>query len=258
MDVTFASFGDHIASSRLRAIIPQKELAKYGVKQGFDALVYGKHIITKKQTRRFKKRIFDICDDHFQNEYLGDYYRSHCEDADAITCNSDTMARIIKTHTGRDSTVIPDPYEAPEKPAGVGDGYLWFGHETNLPDVEPYAWITKYQTGAEWTLEGQRKAIQSCAAVVIPTNLNRPAKSANRLIEAVRNGRFVIAGYLPAYHEFSPYMYIGDIEEGRGWFERHTEEAIKRVRNCQDYIRERYSPETIAKQWLEVLERVCQ
>lgn len=253
MQVTFAWFGDTVASSRLRAKIPQKELKRRGIRAGFDIVVYGKHWLTEEQLKPFKKRVFDICDDHFNNEN-GSYYHRHALLADAVTCNSIEMARIIKVETGVDAFVVDDPFEAPEQPAGIGNGYLWFGHQSNLKDVEPYPEVKTY-TGENWTLEGQRKAIEECAAVVIPSS-GKLAKSANRLIESVRCGRFVIANDLPAYREFSNWMWIGDIRNGMKWFEENQEEAIKRVRNCQDYVKERYSPKEIAQQWLNVLERI--
>lgn len=251
MQVTFAWFGDQLASSRLRAKIPQRELKKYGIHPGKDVVVYGKHWLMDEQLHPYQKRVFDICDDHFNDQHSA-YYRKHALLADAVTCNSQEMARIIKAEVGVVATVIDDPWEAEERLAGIGSGYLWFGHQCNLQDVSPYPEVKTY-TGEGWTLEGQRLAISECAAVVIPHG-NRPAKSANRLIEAVRCGRFVIANHLPSYAEFSD-MWIGDIKEGMEWFESHNEEAIKRIRNCQDYIRVRYSPKTIAEQWLEVLER---
>ena len=45
MKVTFVEYGDSLASSRLRAKIPQKELAKLGIGKGNDVLIYGKHFI---------------------------------------------------------------------------------------------------------------------------------------------------------------------------------------------------------------------
>lgn len=253
MQVTFAWFGDTVASSRLRARIPQRELKKYRIHPGKDVVVYGKHWLTEYELRPFQKRIFDICDDHF-NDQFADYYHRHTLLADAVTCNSLEMARIIKEEADIDATVIDDPWESPEQPAGIGKGYLWFGHPGNKKDVEPYPEVRIY-TGENWTIEGQRQAIEECAAVVIPSS-GKLAKSANRLVESVRCGRFVIANDLPAYREFSPWMWIGDIRDGMKWFEENHEEAIKRVRNCQDYVRVRYSPKEIAHQWLNVLERI--
>jgi hypothetical protein len=55
--------------------------------------------------------IVDFCDDHF--DWV--HYKEALRIADAVTCPTETMAKIIKEH-GRDATVIGDPYEYPEKP----------------------------------------------------------------------------------------------------------------------------------------------
>jgi hypothetical protein len=53
--------------------------------------------------------IVDFCDDHF--DWV--HYKEALRLADAVTCPTETMAKIIKEH-GRDATVIGDPYEYPE------------------------------------------------------------------------------------------------------------------------------------------------
>ena len=250
--VTFADFGENIASSRLRAAIPQQELAKLGVSKGRDVLVYGKHLVDMQTAKRFGKRVFDICDHHFADQFA-DYYVEHATKADLVTCNSETMKDIIRQHTGRIATVIPDPYESEELPAGIGNGLLWFGHESNLVDLHPYLDLDpEILTGTDWSREKQLAALDKCAAVLIPTGKSM-AKSANRLIEAVRNGRFVIAGYLPAHEEFKDWMWIGDIREGVEWLKEYPKQAIRDVAECQRYIRNKYSPEAIGRLWFNAL-----
>lgn len=256
MKVTFACFGEHLASTRLRAQIPQEQLAKLGINKGFDVLVYGKHFLSFDQTRNFKRKVFDICDDHFDKLDLGDYYRAHAAAADAVTVNSEVMQEIVLKETGREATVIPDPYESAEQRPGIGNGLLWFGHQSNLKTLEPYSDLEiKTLTAPEWTRERQLDAIRECAFVILPTD-DRRAKSANRLIEAVRNGRFVIAGPLPAHDEFKNYMWIGDIREGIEWAKYHPIECEERIRACQDFIDGKYNPATIGKQWAKVLEKL--
>jgi hypothetical protein len=255
MQVTFAFLSPEIASSRLRAEIPQRELAKLGIKRGPDVLVYGKHVITMQTAMRFGKRVYDICDDHFHTQ-MENYYREHAEMADLITVNSDEMARIVFEETGRIAKVIPDPYESDEQPAGYGDGVLWYGHESNQKTIDPYRdCIDKVLTYPDWTREKQVQAINDCAIVVIPTDA-RTGKSANRLIEAVRNGRFVVAGELPAHDEFKDMMWIGDIRQGLDWAKDHPQLCIERVQQCQDYIRDRFSPKRIGQMWLEALQDI--
>ncbi len=253
--VTFANYGDVIASSRLRAKIPQQELKKLGYQAGWDVLVYGKHWVTLDELRPFKRVIFDVCDDHFGSPDYGDYYLEHVYNADLVTCNTPVMAKIIKENTGRFATVIPDPYEAPEKHPGMGEGILWFGNRCNLNDLEPWGNLgAKVLTEPVWTLERQREALSECKCVLIPTG-KKLGKSANRLIESVRNGRFVVAGEIPSHDEFKPYMWIGQhLDKGLQWMENNRLEAMERVKDCQDYIRARYSPRTIALRWIEAIE----
>lgn len=252
MRVTFAFLNKEIASSRMRAEIPQRELEKLGVRIGRDVLVYGKHVVPMRAALNFGKRVYDICDDHFHTAHEK-YYREHAAEADMLTVNSEEMAKIVLKETGRWPTVIPDPYESDEQPAGYGEGVLWYGHESNLKTLTPYSdCVDVILTGEAWSREKQVQAINDCAIVLIPTD-ERKGKSANRLIEAVRNGRFVVAGPLPAHDEFEEFMWIGDIREGIEWAKSHKEECIERVKRCQDYIRDKYSPETIGKMWLEAL-----
>ena len=251
--VAFASFGDNVASSRLRAIIPRNELAKLGVKYGKDVIVYGKSFIKMDELKPYGKRVFDVCDDHFGKSHDA-YYREHIAKADLVTCNSNTMAEIIRQETGRIATVIPDPYESEEQPADAGEGVLWFGHETNLVDLDPSLDLKpEILTGSNWSREKQLAALKACGCVIIPTGKSM-AKSANRMIESVRNGRFVVAGELPAHDEFAGWMWVGkDLHEGVEWFNRYRTEAIEEVKSCQNYIREHYSPERIGRLWFNAL-----
>lgn len=261
MTVTFASFGPHLASSRLRAKIPQSELAKMGIKQGRDVLVYGKHFLTKKDVSGFKRLIFDQCDDHFNHPELGAYYREHCEMADLITCNSEVMRKRIKEETGRDAYVIPEPYESDEGKADIGELLLWFGHASNMVDLDrivpklkrPLLVLSNYPGKPEWTPESFNRAMSKHCIVVIPTGKSM-AKSENRMVESIRKGRYVCAEYLPAYEPFGKFFPLGDIPEHIESALANPQDSIQRIKDAQDYIRDRYSPQAIAKQWLEVLE----
>lgn len=258
MKVTFAEFDSRIASTRLRATIPKLELEKVGIKQGRDVLVYGKHFASMDQVKKYGRVIFDICDNHFKTKSLSDYYRGHAANADLLTVNSSEMARIVLEETGRDAFIIPDPYESDEREASIGEYPLWFGHESNLKDVEPYGHIRglKVLTGDNWSREKQLEMLGECSCVLIPTGKSM-AKSANRLIESVRNGRFVVAGEMPAHEEFKKFMWVGiNLDNGIQWLYSNPSEALQRIRDCQAYIRDRYSPLTISKLWLEAIGRV--
>lgn len=255
--VTFAFFGHHIASSRLRAFIPQKELKKLGVSQGFDILVYGKHALSFDQIKGFKRRVFDICDDHFKTPELHCYYREHAERADLVTCNSEVMKEIIKKETGRDAVVILEPYESREREPSIGDRLYWFGHQSNLKDLERLLPSLNREkllilTGDEWSIERHNKMMVLPLIVIIPTGKSM-AKSENRMVEAIRQGKYVCAERLPAYEQFSQFFPLGDIPAGIEMALSNKQQAIERIKAAQDYVREKYSPEVIGKQWLGAL-----
>lgn len=258
--VTFAHYGETVASSRLRAIIPQETLGRLGVEKGKDVLVYGKHFVTDAQLAHFKRRVYDICDDHFDTPELGAYYLRHCNLADAVTCNSEAMRGRIKQVTGRDALVVGEPYESPSLPPSIGAKLLWYGHASNFADLErisprlkhPLLALSNHPDSAGWSMEGQRQALMTDCIVIIPTGKSL-CKSENRMVEAVRNGKYVCAEHLPAYEKFEQFFSLGDIPEHIDRALSNPKDSLERVRAAQEFISDRYSPETIAKQWLEVI-----
>lgn len=260
MNVTFRHFGAHLASSRYRSIIPAQELNKRGILPGDDWLVVGKHgWCWAHQTSGYKRVCFDVCDDHFNGPH-GEHYRNGCRKAALITCNSDEMARIVHDRTGRDAVVIPDPFEQPLKPPKLGDRLLWFGHQSNLSDLMPWLphlskleIVTTLPSVAgvtQWSPETMDAAFDRAGMVVIPTGKSL-AKSANRAIESIRRGLFVVAGYLPAYADLG--IYIGDISDGVRWALSHGDEVLRRIAASQEYVAREYSPERIGDQWIKAL-----
>lgn len=267
--VTFRAFGSHLASSRLRAEIPQRELASLGFEPGNDVLVIGKHGWDwDTEARGYRRVVFDVCDDHFDGVY-GTHYMDACAAADAVTCNSREMARIVKARTGRDAWVIPDPWEAPECKPRVSDALLWFGHGSNLGDLAP--WVERLagrrlaivssvrgqdRPGVTWHLWSPQEMDRQFAIaglVIIPTGKSM-AKSGNRAIEAIRRGLYPICGYLPAYGDLG--VWVGDVADGVEWALEHHDETLRRIRAAQDYVRWNYAPQRIAKLWLEALSYV--
>ena len=173
--ITFASFGPKIASSRLRAEIPQRELASLGIEAGRDVLVIGKHGWEwDKATKGFARVVYDVCDDHF-GDNLSAHYLGACARADAVTCNSHVMRDIVKAKTGRDAWVIPDPWESPECAPRTGRSLLWFGHRRNLRDVTP--WLDKL-AGRDLTivtkLQGDEPVIGGVRWVEVTFRLGGP------------------------------------------------------------------------------------
>ena len=260
MKVLFASYGSELASSRLRAVIPQRELAKMGIERGNDVLIYGKHFLSIKDVSAFGKLIFDVCDQHLDHPELGEYYRSHIANADAVTCNSEVMKQRIKTVTGRDAIVVGEPYEHEELEAKIAPRLFWYGHKSNFADLEriesqlhyPLLAMSNYPGCVEWTQESFDKAISQPCIVIIPTG-EKKAKSENRMVEAIRCGKYVCAEHLPSYEPFGEFYPLGDIPEHIERALAVPRETIERIKAAQAYIRDKYSPRTIAQQWLGVI-----
>jgi hypothetical protein len=84
-----------------------------------------------------KPIVVDICDDHFRLEY----FRGLVHEADFLTAPTETMAALVRQHSGSQCTVIPDPFEglrgAPRVYRDAGGArelrLLWFGARGNLP-----------------------------------------------------------------------------------------------------------------------------
>lgn len=264
MRVSFLTFSKTIASARYRQQVPIRELTKLGweITPKAETIVVSKHGWDESILKPYKKVVYDICDDHLSDEY-GGFYRKILDRADLAICNSPMMQWRIWQETGHSSLIIPDPYEGEEKKAQWGEGLCWFGHQVNLPDLfretknlRGYGLSIVSQSVMEgitpWSPEAQADALDKCAVVILPTGKS-PCKSANRMIEALRAGKFVVANPLPAYAEFSPFCWIGDIRQGVDWAHANQDRALDMVKAGQDHIRNRFSPERIGRLWSGVL-----
>jgi hypothetical protein len=262
--VTFLQDNATLASARLRNIIPARELEKRGWPKGSDVIVLSKHNWTWSDAIKlnFGAVVFDVCDDWFDSEH-GEHYRYVCSVADAVTCNSDVMRDRILEVTGRFADVIDDPWEHDEKPPGAGHGVLWFGQNKGLAELRAVAEDIKYPLRivtdhksawcTEWTPEVQAEALEACRCVFIPPT-KMTARSANRAITAIRAGRMVVAGHIPAYDEI-PGIFVDD-----DWKENldtaMNQDMTDRIKVAQKYVADRYSPERIADQWETVLNKL--
>ena len=267
MRVTFAEHSPMLASTRLRATIPQRELVHLGVLPGRDVLVIGKHGFDwDEATAGYRKVVYDVCDDHFRDD-LSEFYLDACMRADAITCNSEEMRRVVKDRTGRDAWCIPDPWEAEEGPARIHERLLWFGHRTNLQDLLPWlpalagrplsiASNARIKSAspkisvAQWSPAEMDKQFAEAGLVILPTGKSM-AKSANRAIESIRRGVFPICGPLPAYGELG--VYVGNVSDGVDWALSHQDEVMRRIKAAQVFVNYEFHPSRIARLWLETL-----
>lgn len=270
-------FGPQLASYRYRAEIPAQEVAKYN---GFttainngdaDVVIYSKPYKEDiEQARKAKsdgaKIVADLGDDHFAGDEL---YKEFATLADAIVCPTQTMRGRIYDYVKRDSVVIPDPYEFEEKePHADGDNFLWFGHIGNfseLTKVMPFLGERKLRVVSgpnpipnvtPWSIENLKKTFEVSNIVLLPTKKGSENKSPNRLLNSIRAGCFPICMFHPAYTEFRKMVWVGDFITGLKWVDAFRGDLNGLVKEAQDYIRGRYSPETVGKQWASFLESV--
>jgi hypothetical protein len=239
-----------LASYRLRVDLPSQHLGvPYRIGLG-DLTFFFKNGDPMVARRLKGPVVYDVVNAHFHNPD----YRAMCEIATVITCSSDAMVGVIREATGRDSVVIPDPYENAEStPEVTGDRVLWFGHQANLASLKAYADLDPYVLTAEaWSLENEAKALES-SAVVLLTGSN-PGASSNRPVKALRAGRFVVVpeDCPESWKELSDFIWIGDVREGIAWAFANREEACRKVKLGQSYIKNRFSPQWIGSQWADL------
>jgi hypothetical protein len=257
IEVAWINTDPKIASARLRSLIPRKILMEQGlVKPGLQVVVGAKHGWDVDYVKSSGcKLIFDVCDDHFHGE-LRSHYMEACEKADLLTCNSETMREILLEQTGRDALIIDDPYEDDEREPTLGHGVLWFGHQSNLPDLKAVFDDIKHPisvvSNKNWNTF--HKEMLACKCVVIPTGKSM-AKSANRAVRAIRYGKYPVCGELPAYAEIKG-LYTGDVIEGLDYY--MSIDPREQVKALQNEIRDRFDPEVIAKKWMRAIHEVLQ
>ena len=262
MKVAFLHFHPVMASARLRGYIPEAALRRLGVKQGRDVLIVSKHSWPDSAVEGFGKIIFDVCDDHFHDMHEA-HYRKWVERADLVTCNSQPMADLIWMECQRMATVIPDPYESPERPASVGNPPLWFGHSANWPDVEPLLEVLpnlvcvtnkQHPRATPWSPGAMERAFNRCGIVLIPTGRNQ-AKSANRAIESIRNGLYPCTGRMPAYDDLG--LGTDDVVAEMRQRLGDQDETIERIQFLQSMVEARFNPLAIGRLWKKAVESLC-
>lgn len=245
------------ASYRYRCWIPAAELGAAVNNPIADVLVFAKPCeqdvpyaqMAKAEGRRV---IVDVCDPHLQIPC----YRSLIDLADVVTCPTDWMATFLHDETGCAPVVVPDPYEFPQiEPHCNGDMLLWFGHPSNMPsliDIAPsiadqkIMIVTNADGAIPYSRDNMLSAFLEADIVLMPETA--PYKSANRTVEAIRQGCFVVAHPHPAINHI-PGIWRGNIRKGIEWAQSNRSEANARTREAQAFIEKQYSPKTVASAW---------
>jgi hypothetical protein len=240
------------------------------------------------------KTIYDLCDNKFEEK---EEYEPCCQLADLVSVNSVNMGISTKHHTGRDSIVMPDPYERPKLSPKFSPGkelkLLWFGSQSSFkffPIVECWqrlekeignykftmvsaktdrvlSKMTQRQNKGqisginfskldmrEWTWELQGQLLAECDIVLMPVLTDNPrtdTKSANRLIDSIISGKFVITTPIASYQEFSPYSWQDDYIAGIKWALQNPQEVVKRIESGQKYAEENYSAKILSSKFIE-------
>ena len=244
------------------------------------------------------KTVYDLCDNKFEEK---EEYEPCCQLADLISVNSVNMKISVKHHTGRDSIVMPDPYERPKLTPKFDPSkelkLLWFGSQSSFkffPIVECWqrlekeivdykytmvsaktdrvlSKMTQRQNKGqisginfskldmqEWTWEHQGKLLTECDIVLMPVMTDNPrtdTKSANRLIDSLISGKFVITTALASYEEFAPYTWQDDYIEGIKWALKNPAEVEDRIRKGQEYTEQNYSARVLSKKFIDEVKR---
>ena len=277
IEPTPAGLYSYMASYRYRVLIPAVELNRSGLQatvvavspdprsiervrqplQGMDVAVFSKlfsatpvqPMLMQVAREAGVRTVIDICDDFGDKPYAAQY-RESVKAADTVSASSAFLAGRIAEMTGRQATVILDPYEGergePRWAPRARLEALWFGNVTNLSGLElsllplwesripMHLVVVTRLAGSvrdwaqlrgpalapvidlelrEWSLEVTADALRACDVVLLPIDLDTryySSKGPNRMVEALWAGRFVVAQPLPAYEEFREWAWIGD------------------------------------------------
>jgi hypothetical protein len=97
-----------------------------------------------------------------------------------------------------------------------------------------------------WSLDTLRKELLRADIVVVPAT--EKWKSANRVIESVVMGCFVVAERHPAFDTI-PGIWHGNIKDGVHWAIKNQEEANQWTREAQSYSLKFHGPSLIGSVW---------
>ncbi|MBM3485019.1 MAG: glycosyltransferase family 4 protein [Alphaproteobacteria bacterium] len=183
---------------------------------------------------------------------------------------------------------VPDPAELPEAVVAFAPGtplrLVWFGlsgpHrvaldrliQRDLPRLgrlQPFELaivsdaVPPGAAGASirlvrWSVEALARSLTRTDIVILPVDLESPLdrlKSGNRMVQALRAGRLVVAHKLPAYLDLAAYGWVGDdLVEGIAWALANPGAARGRIAAGQTFVRDHATPAAIADAWLLVLD----
>lgn len=113
-------------------------------------------------------------------------------------------------------------------------------------------------TFVPWSPEAQGQVLASASAAVLPITPNpfTMCKTANRVATALLHGAPVIAGRIPSYEEFHPFIRFERWREHLLEVLHSPVEAARQVEAGRDYVARRFAREAIVQQWEQALHEV--
>ena len=104
----------------------------------------------------------------------------------------------------------------------------------------------------EWTWERQGQLLAQADIVLMPVQTDNPrtdTKSANRLIDSIISGCYVITTPLASYLEFGDYTWQQDYIQGIKWAIANPNRVNKAIARGQKYVANKFSAETLSSQF---------
>jgi hypothetical protein len=270
-----------LASTRYRILIPGGELVRDGIEVQIDDKPDPQAINVWHKSGGEQQiadialhgGVFDITDGHFDTPGMADWYYNMCRTATVVTCSSPWLAEFVEEKTGVPAHYVCDPYEFPERAFEWrgGQSVMWFGSLPNfdtLRGVEldcPLEMITGAKEPVSqvnvrltpYSRETMLDAFERHDVVIIPVKkiARKFVTNANRAVNALRQGKFVVAHDNPAHRELQDFIFIADrLLDGIQWARAHPDSVQAMVEAGQEYVRERFSPRCAADGWRQVFE----
>lgn len=105
----------------------------------------------------------------------------------------------------------------------------------------------------EWTWDLQGELLKNCDMVIIPVDTNHHrtiTKSANRIVDSLASGKFVVTSRLDSYREFADFMWNKDLVKGINWAKEHPDKVKKMIQEGQNHTIKYYSIDAITNTWI--------
>jgi glycosyltransferase involved in cell wall biosynthesis len=109
----------------------------------------------------------------------------------------------------------------------------------------------------DWNLQG--KLMAECDMILLPVDVNHYrtiTKSANRIVDSLASGKFILTSRLDSYKEFADFVWSKDIIKGINWAKSNPDAVNKMVSLGQEYTKKFYSIDTISNKWLNFFKTI--